>query len=181
MKYHQIIQLKDGRECVLRSGEERDGKQALASFILTHAQTDNLLTYPEEIRMSEEEESAYLKGKEESLREVEIVAVVDGKIVGTAGIDEVGKQFKACHRADFGISIEKEYWGFGIGKALTQACIECAKRAGYEQMELNVVSANEPAIRLYQSVGFQEYGRNPRGFRTKEGGYQELVYMRLEL
>ena len=131
--------------------------------------------------MSEEEESAYLKGKEESLREVEIVAVVDGKITGTAGIDEVGKQFKASHRADFGISIEKEYWGLGIGKALTQACIECAKRAGYEQMELNVVSANEPAIRLYQSVGFQEYGRNPKGFRTKEGGYQELVYMRLEL
>lgn len=181
MKYHQILQLKDGRECILRNGEAGDGAQALASFILTHAQTDNLLTYPEEIRMSEEEESAYLKGKEESLREVEIVAVVDGKIVGTAGIDEAGKQFKACHRADFGISIEKEYWGLGIGNALTNACIECAKKAGYEQVELNVVSTNESAVRLYESAGFTEYGRNPRGFRTREGAYQELVYMRLEL
>lgn len=181
MKFKQIIQLKDGRECILRSGEEGDGAQALASFTLTHAQTDNLLTYPEEIRMTVEEESAYLKGKEESLREVEIVAVVNGKIVGTAGIDEVGKQFKACHRADFGISIEKEYWGLGIGRALTEACIECAKKAGYDQIELNVVSTNENAIRLYDSVGFKEFGRNPRGFRTREGGYQELIYMRLEL
>ncbi len=59
MKYKQIIQLKDGRECILRNGEESDGAQALAIFTLTHAQTDNLLTYPEEIRMSAEEEGAY--------------------------------------------------------------------------------------------------------------------------
>ena len=181
MKYNQTIQLKDGRECVLRNGEEGDGAEVLAIFTLTHAQTDNLLTYPEEIRMTVEEESAYLKAKAESLREVEIVAIVDQKIVGTAGIDEVGKQYKACHRADFGISIEQDYWGLGIGKALTEACIECAKRAGYAQVELNVVSTNENAIRLYNNAGFTEFGRNPRGFRTRNGGYQELVYMKLEL
>ena len=181
MKYKQTIQLKDGRECILRNGEETDGAEVLANFILTHEQTENLLTYPEEIRMTVEEEGAYLKAKAESLREVEIVAVVDQKIVGTAGIDEVGKQYKACHRADFGISIEKEYWGIGIGRALMQACIMCAKKAGYAQIELNVVAGNENAIQLYKSAGFQEFGRNPRGFRTRAGGYQELIYMRLEL
>lgn len=35
-------------------------------------------------------------------------------------------------------------------------------------------------ISIYESVGFQEYGRNPRGFRARSG-WQTLVLMRLEL
>ena len=45
MTYHQIIQLKNGASCCLRSGTAADGQAALDNFILTHAETDNLLTY----------------------------------------------------------------------------------------------------------------------------------------
>ena len=48
MTYHQIIQLKNGASCCLRSGTAADGQAALDNFILTHAETDNLLTYPED-------------------------------------------------------------------------------------------------------------------------------------
>ena len=65
-----------------------------------------------------------------------------------------------------GISVEQEFWGLGIGRALTQSCIDCARRAGYAQLELQVVSDNLRALALYRSAGFREYGRNPRGFRT---------------
>lgn len=68
-----------------------------------------------------------------------------------------------------------------MGKALTQACIQCAKDAGYAQLELDVVADNDRALALYQSLGFEEYGRNPRGFNSRTSGYQELVYMMLEL
>ena len=54
-------------------------------------------------------------------------------------------------------------------------------QAGYLQLELEAVADNVPALTLYKSVGFQEYGRNPRGFRTRDGRWQELVLMRLEL
>ena len=111
---------------------------------------------------------------------IEIAAFVDGRIAGTAGIDPIDDKEKIRHRADFGIAIEKAYWGRGIGKALTLACIECAKQAGYLQIELEVVAENASAVRLYKSVGFQEYGRNPRGFRARSG-WQTLVLMRLEL
>jgi len=36
-------------------------------------------------------------------------------------------------------------------------------------------------VSLYRRAGFEEYGRNPRGYRSADAGYQELVYMRLEL
>ena len=37
------------------------------------------------------------------------------------------------------------------------------------------------AVALYQSLGFVEYGLNPRGFNSRTTGYQELIDMRLEL
>ena len=37
------------------------------------------------------------------------------------------------------------------------------------------------AVELYRSLGFVEYGRNPRGFRARGGQWQELLLMRLEL
>ena len=62
-----------------------------------------------------------------------------------------------------------------------EACIECAKEAGYTQLELNVVAENERAVSLYKKMDFVEYGRNPRGFNSRLSGYQEVVYMLLEL
>lgn len=181
MKYNKIISLKDGRECCLRNVTENDAQEVLDAFNLTHAETDYLLTYPDENSFTVEQEGAFLKAKTESSNEIEIIAVVDGKIAGTAGIDAVGNKYKTKHRAEFGIGIAKEFWGLGLGRALTEACIECAKEAGYTQLELDVVSDNASAISLYKKVGFVEYGRNPKGFNSRVSGYQELIYMKLDL
>ena len=101
--------------------------------------------------------------------------------MGSAGINCIGRKEKIRHRAEFGISVDKAYWGLGIGRALTKACIECAGRAGYVQLELEVVAENGIAIALYESVGFEEYGRNPKGFRSRFTGWQEVVLMRLDM
>ena len=181
MKYEQTILLKNGKEVMIRNGDESDGPAVFEIFNRTHEETDYLLSYPDENSLDPEQEAQFLKEKAISSNETELVAIIDGKIVGTAGIEAVGKKYKVKHRADFGISVLKEYWGLGLGKALTKACIQCAKDAGYDQLELNVVGGNERALSLYRSLGFVEYGRNPRGFNSKINGYQELVYMLLEL
>ena len=62
-----------------------------------------------------------------------------------------------------------------------KAIIECAVKAGYEQVELEVVSNNITAIGIYKKFGFKEFGRNPKGFKKKTGEYQELIAMRKEL
>ncbi len=181
MKYHKTIQLKDGRICILRNGTAKDGQAVFDVFNLTHGQTDLLLSYPDENSFTDEQEAEFLQAKTESENEIEIVAEIDGKIVGTAGIECANPKYKMRHRAEFGIAIDKNYWGLGIGRELTKTCIECAKAAGYLQLELGVVSENERAIALYESFGFEEFGRNPRGFRSRYSGWQPLVLMRLEL
>lgn len=181
MKYNQVIILKNGVECCLRNGMESDGQAVFDNFNLTHGETDYLLSYPDEHSFDVMQESQFLKEKTESKNEIQIVAVVDNVIVGTAGITAIGAKYKVRHRAEFGISIAKEFWGLGIGQALTTACIECARAAGYIQLELNVVADNVRALSMYQKVGFVEYGRNPKGFNSRTAGFQEVIYMRLEL
>ena len=181
MKYQKSICLKDGRTCIIRNGTGLDAQGVLDNFVLNHAQTDFLTTYPDEVSFTLEQEAKYLQKKAESPNEVELVAEVDGRIVGQAGIEALGRKDKVKHRADFGISIDEAYWGLGIGRALTRACIKLAKQAGYLQLELQAVADNAHALALYESEGFREYGRNPRGFCSRYTGWQTLVLMRREL
>ena len=181
MEYSKQIVLKDGRTAILRHGVEADGGAVFENFNLTHGETDYLLSYPDENSFNAEQEGSFLKRKAESDNEVEIIALVDGRVVATAGIDAIGAKYKLRHRAEFGISVLQAYWGLGVGRALLDACIECARKAGYTQLELEVVAENARAIAMYQRAGFVEYGRNPRGFNSRISGYQEVVSMRLEL
>lgn len=181
MQYSKEIILKNKNTCLLRNGDRADGRQVLDVFNQTHAETDYLLTYPDESSFTAEQEAEFLAQKTASPNEIEICAVVDGRIVGTAGIEAVGSKDKVKHRAELGIAIEKASWGLGIGKALMEACIDCARQAGYAQLELDVVAENTAALTLYKKLGFVEFGRNPKGFRSRLTGWQELVYLRLEL
>ncbi len=57
----------------------------------------------------------------------------------------------------FGIWTQPEHRKRGYGKAITLAILHQAKQQGATQSYLQVVANNEPAIRLYQQLGF-EYG-----------------------
>ncbi|MBQ6333873.1 MAG: GNAT family N-acetyltransferase [Erysipelotrichaceae bacterium] len=181
MKYYKEISLKDGRKCILRNGRAEDGKAVLDNYILTHEQSDDLANYPDEINITLEMEERYLVSRENSENELELLAEVDGCVVGLAAVNRLGSYYKVKHRASFGISIDEAYWGLGIGRAMLEACIECAKKAGYSQLELEVVGDNQRAIKLYESEGFIRFGSNPRGFNSRSRGYLELVSMRKEL
>ena len=181
MRYDETLRLADGRSLRIRSAEEADAKNVCDLFARTHEQTDYLLAYPEESSFTVEQEGAFLQRLLESDREVMLLSEVDGVLCGCASVCAVGVKYKIRHRAEFGISVDKSFWGLGIGTKLTQTAIDCAKTAGYRQLELDVVADNASALALYKKFGFVEYGRNPKGFRSRNTGYQELVLMRLAL
>ena len=71
-------------------------------------------------------------------------------------------------------------------KALTKREIKKADEfcKGYKKFIDNSPIEREAVrytVELAKKAGFTEYGRNPRGFRSRTAGYQELVYMRLEM
>ena len=181
MRYAETVLLQGGVELLVRNAVASDARALRDIMQRTHSETDYLLSYPDEQGSDVEREARLLEETERCGTQVELVAIVDGRIGGSAGVEAVGSRRKVAHRARFGISVLKEQWGMGIGRVLTEACIDCARRAGYTQLELEVVADNERAVSLYCRAGFEEYGRNPRGYRSAAVGYQELVHMRLEL
>lgn len=178
MRFNKTYYLKNGDEIVIRNAETSDAKELLDEFLLTHEETDYLLSYTDENTFTVQDEAAFIQKSIDSDRDIQLVAIYNGKLVGSSGVESIGAQYKLKHRANFGISILKAYWGLGIGTILTNACISCAKSAGYLQLELEVVSDNEKAYSLYKKLGFEEMGRNPLGFNSRISGFQELTSMR---
>jgi RimJ/RimL family protein N-acetyltransferase len=67
---------------------------------------------------------------------------------------------KTAHKGNvYGMFVVPEMRGKGLGKSLLLELIRKAKYCnGLEQINLTVVSDNEPAKKLYKSIGFQVYG-----------------------
>jgi len=181
MDYHRELTLKNGQPALIRAATGADGYEMWASFQKTHGETNFLTSYPDENSYDPQQEAAVCELWLRDPREAELCAVVDGRIVGSAGIHAIGRKDKVRLRAELGITVEKACWGLGLGRALMESCLDCARRAGYRQVELQVVAENRRALALYESLGFVEFGRNPRGFSPREGGWQELLSLRLEL
>ncbi len=181
MIFNTSIQLKNGRTCILRSAEGSDAEAFVRYSLRVRTETDYLLAGVDEAEHDPVKVVQRLETAKSSPTDIQICAFVDGVLVGSASVTLIRNRRKMLHRAEFGISILKAYNRLGIGNALTEQCIACAKQAGFLQLELEVVAENEKAIRLYQKHGFVEYGRNPLGFRCGDGRWQELVLMRLKL
>ena len=67
----------------------------------------------------------------------------------------------------------------GVGRQLVQAVIETARQK-IEQVQLAVVSDNQPALRLYQSFGFRQYGLEKNALKHN-GTYSDEILMSLDV
>ena len=68
----------------------------------------------------------------------------------------------------------------GLARELICKAIERAKEMKLEQLTLGVVSTNEPAKRLYESMGFKTYGIEKRAIKMN-GVYSDDEHMVLFL
>ena len=169
--------LKNGRSCLLRGPEEADA-ELLAGYLKTiSAETRNVVREPEEVRISVEEEAEFIRKNRENDRALMLLAFVDGRLAGNASFHAVSSWTRVRHRCSMGISVYQEFWGMGIGTALMGEILRCAGDAGFEQMELEVVSANEAAVGLYRKFGFETTGTVPHAFRYQDGTYADFLFM----
>ena len=57
------------------------------------------------------------------------------------------------------LMIGSDHQGKGFGRSAMEAIMDHATKGGFPRMSLSVVPGNAAAIRLYESVGFQNSGR----------------------
>ncbi len=175
------VTLKNGKNCLIRSPKQKDAEQLIYHLKTTSDETGFMARYGEEIIFTVEQEEDFLKNVLESANDIMICVEVDGKVIANAGFGPAASFIKYQHRANFGISIQKEYWNMGIGSIIMPAIIESAKKAGYEQVELEVIAENKRAYHLYEKYGFHTYGTRRHAFKYKDGSYSDEHLMMLEL
>lgn len=93
-----------------------------------------------------------------------VIGAFDGdRLVGMVGVIRE-PQAKARHRAYiWGMYVTPAYRRSGVGAALVAGAVERARGwDGVVQVGLSATDAAEGAARLYERVGFREWGREPR-------------------
>lgn len=171
------IILKDGRSVLLRSPGPEDAAAVEEHRRVTSEETYFMARYPEERQSDVEAMGRWISALSGDPREVGISAFCDGKLVGDCLVSTLRPHLKYRHRASFGISIRKEFWGQGLGSLLLAEAIRAAGENGFEQLELGVFTDNVRAIALYEKMGFQKVGIQPRAFQLKDGTYRDEVMM----
>ena len=173
----RTITLRDGRACLLRSPGPDDGKAMLDYLRRTAKETPYLIRYPDEIDVTLKEERPFLKQALEDPRRLMISAFVGGQVAGNAALAPVSPYRKFRHRAQLGVAVRKSCWGQGLGRALIEALCAAAPDMGYDQIELEVSSANRRAVELYERLGFEIWGERPRAFRYDSGATSSELLM----
>lgn len=175
------VLLKNGISCVMKSPGPNDAQAILRFMRITAGETNYMARYEDEINTPIHQEQHFLLSTLQSRKDLMICALIDGEIIGNAGINPIAERERYAHRATFGISIYKEYWGLGVGSHLLSAIEHGAREMGYEQLELEVVCENQRGLALYQKYGFEIYGTRDRCFKYRDGTYAAAHLMMLKL
>ena len=173
----KAVYLKNGQKIILRSPDMFDAEQLLEHMRKTSAETEFMSRYPEEITVPVENQARFLQMIENDVDNFMLAAFLEGRMVGNAGVTRVRDNIKYRHRATFGISLQEEVCGLGLGTLMLQEILDIVKRTSFEQLELTVVGDNTRAIHLYEKAGFRNVGCMPRAYRLKGGSYHDEVQM----
>ncbi len=171
----------EGREYVLRSARREDASRLVAYLRQTAKETPYLLREPEEVTLSVEQEERFIQEKEENKRELMLLCFDGQNHVGNCSVMAAGGMARRAHRCEVAIALYQKYCGRGIGRKMMETALEAARRMGYEQAELDVVSANQAALRLYEKLGFKRYGVFPHNMKYRDGSYADCIWMMKEL
>jgi len=105
-----------------------------------------------------------------------VVAVAGGRIVGMLHIEVSRHGF-----GEFGMLVDRDWRGRGVGSALVQAAIDWARGQGLHKLCLEVFTHNTAAIALYRKSGFVEEGRRVKQYRRASGELWDSIVMGLPL
>lgn len=170
--------LPNGDELIIRPPEIEDAAALLASFQRLTRETDYLLfTQRESLELDIASEEDYIQSYIDNPRQLLLVAIIKGRIIGSINVNHSGLHKKA-HTAEMGIAVESQWNNMGIGRRLITAMLRWAEECTWLQLVyLHVFSPNEKAMQLYRNFGFLECGRLPQSILLQNGTYADLVTM----
>lgn len=150
-------------------------RQAIAAIILPVIREG--ATYTLDPTMSEADALAYWMGSDKDTFVVEENGVVLGSYYMRPNQAGGGRHVCNC-----GYITTAAATGRGVARRMCEHSLRHARSREYRAMQFNyVVSTNERAVKLWQSLGFSIVGRLPAAFRHPTHGYVDALVMYQEL
>jgi len=155
---------------LIRPATEKD-RAAIWRIVEPVIRGGETYTLPHDMR--ERDAIAYWCGQD---RET-FIAEEGGEIVGTYYI-RANQQGGGSHVCNCGYMTAAGQTGKGVARRMCEHSLEHARSRGFKAMQFNfVVSTNERAVRLWQSLGFETVGRLPRAFEHPRLGFVDALVM----
>jgi ribosomal protein S18 acetylase RimI-like enzyme len=130
-------------------------------------------TYTLPVDMTREDALAYWNSPSQEV----FVTEENREILGTYYL-RANQKGGGEHVANCGYMTAPWATGRGLARAMCQHSLEHAKTRGFRAMQFNfVVSSNERAVRLWQSMGFEIVGRLPGAFMHPTLGAVDALVM----
>jgi RimJ/RimL family protein N-acetyltransferase len=130
---------------------------------------------------SESDERRYIRALQRHPDAALLVAELEtGELVGRLSLMRDPHPASA-HVADLGLMVAFGHRRRGIGTALMTAAETWARGSRVRKLELHVFPHNEPAINLYEKLGYEREGLRRGHYARTEGGYTDVVLMAKQL
>ncbi len=82
---------------------------------------------------------------------------------------------RCSHICNASYAVTSSLRGQHIGEKLVLDCIHQGAKLGFTILQFNaVVATNTHARHLYERIGFTQLGTIPKGFRMKDGHYEDI-------
>jgi GNAT superfamily N-acetyltransferase len=150
-KYPRTLTLKDGSKVTLRPLRKDDEKSFHELF----------LTIPEPERMFIKHRVTDLAVIREWCQHIDLgrnlplLAVADGKIVGVATLHQQLGGWKR-HIGRVSVLVQPAVRGRGIARALVNEIVEIARNTGLEHVEAEFIGDQKTAIHMFAMLGFSQ-------------------------
>ena len=172
-----MTERKNQGNVIIREGRLEDVEAVLNIQRDVILEDQYLITASEEFHNSVEQQRDWLQKILNNDRETLLVAELNNKVVGWIVFQSPNRK-RLAHTGSFGMMIQKEYRGFGIGKKLINELLNWAeKNPLIEKVSLGVFSTNLRAIELYKSMGFIEEGRKINEIKINDDEYADDILM----
>jgi putative acetyltransferase len=163
---------------IIRAADPRDAAQLVALAEAVGSEPEGWLISDSRWR-SVGDERRYLRAVRKHPDAAVFVAELDDRIVGRLSVAR-DPHPASRHVADLGLMVAADARRRGIGQALLAEAADWACRVGVRKLELHVFPHNEPALRLYESFGFEREGYR-KGQFMRAGEPVDAILMAIEV
>lgn len=164
----------------IRRVELKDAKSLIEHSDQVAKETNFLGREVGELNVTVEEESRIISRWNSSKLTNFLVGVDGDKIIASCIISGREGRQRISHVVTLGISVNKEYWGKGIATTMIEKQIQYSRDNGIKKINLEVMTNNVKAIKLYKKLGFKIEGTNTLAICVN-GQYIDNYYMGLIL